>query len=301
MLRGENTLLSMKSAYSADPSNPEIAAQLAGWFQDKYMFDSMVVYVDAIVADEDAASAVKGAFGPNGEDVSVYEYARALQVYNAPDKTTAFLDDFPQSVMFNEVGSLLARQLRNEEKRPHILDIFSDLQKSHPDNYSVFAWVVRFYASLNPEDKEKGQAAGIKQATILFERFKDQLAPDDLEALAAIFTASGDEEKAMQAYGPEYAQGLINAKDANGLNAYSWFWALQGANLDNALNAARKAVEFAPEDDNIWDTLSMVYWKKGMHEEAIMSEKRALELNPAAAKSYQDRIDQIEASMSSPA
>ena len=49
--------------------------------------------------------------------------------------------------------------------------------------------------------------------------------------------------------------------DPNLLNQQAWAWADQGRNLDAALNAAQKAVNLAPDNGSIKDTLGVVYLK----------------------------------------
>ncbi len=72
----------------------------------------------------------------------------------------------------------------------------------------------------------------------------------------------------------------LEAKDAGMLNSLAWFTAINDVYLDQALEAARLAVELEPENANIYDTLAEVYFRQGDVEQAIAAGTRALELSP---------------------
>ncbi len=297
ILAGENTLQSLKQAYEENPDDPTAAARLAKWYLSKYQWDQVPAYITVILENEEAAKEATGAFGMEGQEVSAYEFARALEGYQSPERAAAFFEEFPKSELDDDVLSLLARHLRDMKQRTQTLKIFEDIQTTHPSNYNAFAYVVRHFGDLRTETDAYGPAEGLRYAEPMFEQFGAELETNDRQSLATIFLAANKPDKALEVFGPDYAAGLIDEKDANGLNGYAWYWALKGENLSNALHAAQKAVEFAPEDANIWDTLSMVYWRMGNHQEAIQAEMRALELNPDASENFQKRIDDIRADM----
>ncbi len=53
--------------------------------------------------------------------------------------------------------------------------------------------------------------------------------------------------------------------------------------LEEAVAMARTAVELAPEDSNIRDTLAEALFRSGRVEEAVQEAERALELDPESA------------------
>jgi len=93
-------------------------------------------------------------------------------------------------------------------------------------------------------------------------------------------------------YGPAYSRK--NAKDATALYQYAGFWARQEKNLDDALVAAKKALEIMPTY-YIYNTLSTVYQKMKNMPEAIKAAEKALELAPEQAKTfYKQNLDKLK-------
>ena len=116
------------------------------------------------------------------------------------------------------------------------------------------------------------------------------LQPDSayfLRQLAAAYIKTGNEDKALAIFGPDYLKGV--AGDGNALNGYAVFWSGQGKNLDSALGAAQKAVELKPKVSYYWSTLSDVYLKLKNYPEALKSAEKAVELTEAP---YQARMKQ---------
>jgi uncharacterized Ntn-hydrolase superfamily protein len=68
--------------------------------------------------------------------------------------------------------------------------------------------------------------------------------------------------------------------DADNLNSLAWFCAINDIYLDEALAAAKQAVDLSPDQAYIIDTLAEAYFRNGMVEEAIGTIKRAIELDP---------------------
>ncbi len=102
----------------------------------------------------------------------------------------------------------------------------------------------------------------------------------------------GQEEKALELFGPGYA--AKHQDDADVLNSYAMFWAQQGKNLESALEAANKSVEMQGEYYN-WDTLATVYQKMEKNEDALKAAEKAYELADDQIKArYKAKIEQIK-------
>jgi uncharacterized Ntn-hydrolase superfamily protein len=84
--------------------------------------------------------------------------------------------------------------------------------------------------------------------------------------------------------------------DANNLNSLAWFCAINDIYLDEALEAAKQAVELEPEDANIIDTLAEAYFRKGLAEEAISTIKRAIEIDPESTY-YKEQLARFEGAL----
>ena len=71
--------------------------------------------------------------------------------------------------------------------------------------------------------------------------------------------------------------------DPQVLNYYAWTLAERDLRLDRAEELARQALDLAPGDHNIMDTLAEVLFRLGNPAEALEWERRALELSPENA------------------
>jgi len=71
--------------------------------------------------------------------------------------------------------------------------------------------------------------------------------------------------------------------DAGTYNALAWYCAIHDIHLEDALEAARRAVALSPEDSNILDTLAELYFRLGNKEKAVETAGRALALSPEDA------------------
>jgi tetratricopeptide (TPR) repeat protein len=103
-----------------------------------------------------------------------------------------------------------------------------------------------------------------------------------LSQAAATNIKAGREAKALELYGPAFAKK--SETDTEALNSYANFWARQGKNLDDALAAAKKAVDHMPGAYWRWSTLSLVQEKLKNYPEAIKAREKAIELAPDQVK-----------------
>lgn len=123
-----------------------------------------------------------------------------------------------------------------------------------------------------------------------------------LSQVAGIYARLKKPDKALGLYGPAYAKKSWG--DANTLVSYAAFWNRQGANLDDALAAARRSVELAPDYYNNF-TLAQVLFKMKSYDEALKAAEKAVELvKPIAAKyegfptqQYENLVKQIKEAM----
>ena len=114
-----------------------------------------------------------------------------------------------------------------------------------------------------------------------------------LQQVAAAYVKTGKDEKALAIFGPEYIKS--KSGDANSLYGYARFWTMQGKNLDDALQAAKKAAEIRPGVFYVWSTLSDVQLKLKNYPEALKSAEKAYELaEENAKKGIQAKIDKIK-------
>jgi uncharacterized Ntn-hydrolase superfamily protein len=84
--------------------------------------------------------------------------------------------------------------------------------------------------------------------------------------------------------------------DADNLNSLAWFCAINDIYLEEALAAARQAVELSPDQGYIIDTLAEACFRNGMVDEAIATIKRAIELDPEN-NYYREQLARFEGAL----
>ena len=77
-------------------------------------------------------------------------------------------------------------------------------------------------------------------------------------------------------------------------NDLAWALATAGIMLDDALRLAKRAVELAPDDGNIWDTLGEAHFRRGEYQDAVTAQTRAVELSPDD-EYFQKRLEEWKA------
>ena len=78
----------------------------------------------------------------------------------------------------------------------------------------------------------------------------------------------------------------LNPRAAVAANNLSWIYAEEGQNLDEALRLAKSAVEHAPNNADVTDTLGWVYVKMGMPTLAVPVFERSIQQDPKNAMTY---------------
>lgn len=112
-----------------------------------------------------------------------------------------------------------------------------------------------------------------------------KIRPDDwfvYAQVAGIYNKLNRTDKALAVFGPEFAKKFDGEQSA--LSNYATFWTNAGTNLDNALSAAKRAVELTPDFYNHF-VLGQILFKLKRYDEALAAAEKAVELlKPIAAK-----------------
>jgi tetratricopeptide (TPR) repeat protein len=122
-----------------------------------------------------------------------------------------------------------------------------------------------------------------------------KLKPDQsymLAQVAGIYAKLNKSDKALAVYGPEFAKK--NWGDQGILSSYAAFWNKEAKNLDDALAAAKRSVELAPDyyNNNI---LGQILFKQKKYAEALKAAEKSVELvKPMAVKYEGYPIQQYE-------
>ncbi|MBN2171686.1 MAG: DUF1028 domain-containing protein [Candidatus Krumholzibacteriota bacterium] len=162
--------------------------------------------------------------------------------------------------------------------------------RPHPD-YPEYA---RRYVDIRVED----HATPIAELRRLYEMYEAQGLVQAHLRFSEWMEAAGDSAGARrerERVGEVLVRALErNIEDAGTLNALAWFTATHDIFLEQALEAARRAVALSPEDSNILDTLAEAHFRLAQVDEAIAVERRALALSPDDAY-LQEQIARFEA------
>jgi Tfp pilus assembly protein PilF len=102
-----------------------------------------------------------------------------------------------------------------------------------------------------------------------------------LLALAHVENDLGDRASAMQAYREILA---VNPSNLIALNNLAYILAADSP--DEALNFAQKAVEMAPDEAGIQDTLGWIYYRKGLYSMAVPYLKKAVQTGSTPRRQF---------------
>ncbi len=159
----------------------------------------------------------------------------------------------------------------------------------HPD----FPEYAERYVDIRVED----HATPIAELRRLYTMYEGQGLVQAHMRFAELFDATGDEAAAKVERNRvgELLLRTLEREDATAgtLNALAWFTATHDIYLEQALEAAERAVKLEPSDSNILDTLAEVQFRMGKVKTAIKTMKKALEISPEDAylKSQLERFE----------
>jgi len=122
------------------------------------------------------------------------------------------------------------------------------------------------------------------------------------QTAATIYAKMNKPEKALEVFGRDYIQKNLDKSDT--LYSYAWYWNQQGKNLDSALEAVRKLIEYQP-GLTYFDIQTQILLKLKNYDEALKSAEQALALaresvkrRPGfAIKPYEARVQEIKTAM----
>jgi uncharacterized Ntn-hydrolase superfamily protein len=125
------------------------------------------------------------------------------------------------------------------------------------------------------------QGSDLLRAHIRYAALYDSLGKDDLAA----------RERAV--VGSTLRRVLAEeSEDADLLNNLAWFCATADMYVDEAVEAAERAVALRPEDANILDTLAEACFRAGRSADAVAAIKRAIEIDPESSY-YREQLERF--------
>jgi tetratricopeptide (TPR) repeat protein len=287
--KGDDTFLNLTRKLKKDPDNLKILVKLARKHEIRHEQKTLAEYGVRILEQPEKARKIKIDLW-DGKTVSAYEYARFTESFSAPGNLAAFLNEFPESPLRSSALANLRYHFRKPDQKQEAFEACRSLISKFPEDANLYTTYVTACAEFQT-DVDQGIAAAEKYSRDFPGYFHSQLS----KAHAELLLIKGEEEKAVKVYG-ENIVTRFSENSPDMLNDYAMFWVEKGKNLASAETAARKALELKNEH-YIWDTLSLVLWKQGKHEEAIAAEEKALQLAGGKNEEYETRIKEIKKDM----
>ena len=176
----------------------------------------------------------------------------------------------------------LQRAHRLDPTNPSVAGLLSRLLMARGRTKEGVELLERFVGSRSPESEYIALARGYsdlgqtERALEVLDRAAELEGPTEniITAKASVLFAAGDSTAALGVY-----EGILdeNPESVTALNFVAYTLAEWGERLTDALEYAERAVELAPEDPRILDTLGWVYFRMGRHEDAVRELERAVE------------------------
>lgn len=291
-----------------DPTDPYINISLLEYYEKKGDLDK---------AFDELIAAIKNKNLDFNTKANIYDYwfnkfqtskdidQQALQAGNA------FIENYPD----NKMGYLvLASYYMNKEEYRSCRDYALKALRCEPTNFPALQYLVLCDAPLQEMDSLQKHAvqalqiyptqpvfywfAGVsyaynkqdEEAISYFEKGRKfvvdkKLLVDFDSYLGDLYHAVGEADKSYQAY-----DRVLNSDPDNALvlNNYAYYLALQGLELDKALQMATHAVELEPKSVYYADTYAWVLYKLGRYQDAEKAMKNCLKMdNKPSGSNYE--------------
>jgi tetratricopeptide (TPR) repeat protein len=274
---GIDTYGALSASYAKDPTNVEVVFKLAEKSADRYSDEltkrSTELYRKVLTMDTGGRTAsyydeYRKATIPYVEGA---EFALAQQASNGrkpdPAPLRAFIAKHPASVLVKSAYSSLSYSYGYQAKKEDAQAFFEEATAKYPDDKDLASsYLARIVRDKEPVDK------GLALAEKLKEKQGYPRDPEIQENLAQLYILKGDEAKAEEEYGKDFADGFIsNAVMA--LSSYANFWIDQGKNLASAEEMAditAAAVKAKKDTPYYYLTqVAMVYGKLNKDDKAL--------------------------------
>ncbi len=146
------------------------------------------------------------------------------------------------------------------------------------------------FIDLRVDDHERP----IKELERLFELHERDRQAGTRASCAQRLIEEGQTQRAEREFEIALAISDKYPDDPNLQNDLAWVLATAGMMLDDALRLAKRAVELAPDDGNVWDTLGEAHFRRGEYQDAVRAQTRAVVLSPGN-EPFKQRLEQWEA------
>jgi thiol-disulfide isomerase/thioredoxin len=225
------------------------------------------------------------------------EYMQLVNDYLAGVNT---LDDYMRRVQVSpddaelnfKVGEKLSHRLQSDDARRY-LEHAIELDAANDQGYAVQSLFA--LGDLHRKLAERSEGTKDWDQAIVYTRRAIETYPDENTTRDGLYRIAHYNKKAGRpaAAADNYRELIeLDPADPKPLNAFAWFCAKAGHDLDEATEKALLAVKLSKGDPGIIDTLAEVYYARGMYDEAIAT------INEAIAKDddayFRDQLKKFE-------
>lgn len=205
---------------------------------------------------------------------------------------------------FRTGSTYLSNYLTKFEDNPNDVDLMLKIAEKYTDRGESES-AKEYYSQVVDKSKNEEQItlASYELASIdlnkdkseALENFAKEFGTTELGVrasmkLASYFEKQKDLKKTYEIYS-EAAK--VNPENPRVLNAFAWFSAENEMKLENALEAAKKAVEISENSPQIIDTLAEVYFRMGKNKEAIETIQVAINADPEESY-YKEQLEKFQ-------
>ncbi len=329
-LKGIETYQFYSESYANDPENVETVFNLGMKWSRRYQRDKAAEFFGKVLELDPDGS--KGTTEYQGEEVSFAQYADFNLAANAlgtrppdPSPLLTFVEKYPEGVLVRAGYDRLSSYFLRMASQESAAVFFEKYASRYSDDPRVLgAWIQRITRDQGPFDK------GVELSQKALSLMADSPQPRIVLDIASLYILKGDADKAVElaemavknggaasssvtssaasiflraeavdkavaAYGPEFAKS--NWDNAAVLSRYASFWSREpDSNGTSALAAAIRAVDLSSDSYSYWSTLSDVFFSQKRFDDALLAARKALDLAPAGrAKEFvEKKIEQIK-------
>lgn len=246
---------------------------------------------------------------PTWSSELTYEFLDCLEDFDDKELNKYFLSQFQYTSSITN-SKLLERLIdfnlkTGDVKQAQFYSIKYYLSRSKGTLYLYPVYALRLYLNFLSVEFEKNlREQKVKEAVASAEGFL-AISPYYYEFHVHVVNTLKNKGhlKESDAYFKKYMSyydGLLKQSPLNStaMNDWAWSAALCDRNLDEAEKKARKAVELAPENANLWDTLAEVLFRKGQVKEAVEIQAKACSLtSPDRYSSFRAKLSRFKGTL----
>lgn len=246
-----------------DPGNLNLKVKLGILYSDSKMYEKAIEKFEQIIKEVPDSDKILYYLGAIYQETKRYE--KAIQYFGKiPSDSPLYLDG---SLQIAQTLQLLARQ---EGNKARVEDFYSFIDRKSESSEDLRIELGLLKASFQEDRGSLDEAISTVLSLDGHQKFSD----DHRYYLASLYEKNKNFEKSI-----EIVEGILerNPENAHAMNFLGYSLLERGGDLDKAYSLIKRAVEIAPEDGYIRDSLGWYYYKTGEYEKALYHLKMANE------------------------